>query len=143
MQARLDGAVASNAPQYELGIIRDEMNTTEYASNPRMMSRLNILKKLEPYPNLDLLDISTLYAANRISQINFELKYNFTNFIAQFEDENGNIVDFASLLTMSKKIEIIKTKLLEYVKESISQYSSEATGTDIGQGTGKTLQVAS
>lgn len=140
-QARLDGAIESNAPQYQVNLIRDEMNITEYANNPRMMQRISILEKLEPYPNMAELDFQTLYSTNKISQINFELKYNFAIFIARFEDENGDIVDFGSLLTPSKKIEIIKAKLIDYVKEYINQYG--ATGDSTGQSAGQTLQAAS
>jgi hypothetical protein len=145
MQARLDGAVKSNAPQYEINLIREEMNVTEYSNNPRMMQRMKILEKLEPYPNYAEADISKLYFQNKISQINFELKYNFSIFIAQFEDENGDIIDFGSLLTPSKKIQIIKSKLLEYVNEYIKQYgvdletAGEGAGDSSGQGAGSSL----
>jgi hypothetical protein len=137
IQARLDGAFKSNAPQYELGLIRDEMNTTEYANNPRMLQRLKILQRLEPYPNLSTLDCETLLIQNKILQNSFELKYNFVNFIAQFEDENGDIVDFGSLLPFSSKIDIIKTKILEYATKESAKLPSPA---DRGQGAGKALQ---
>jgi len=139
-QARLDGAIESNAPQYQVNLIRDEMNVTEYANNPRMMQRIKILEKLEPYANMSELDFQALYSANKISQINFELKYNFAIFIARFEDENGDIVDFGSLKSPAQKIQIIKTKLIEYVKEYINQYGS--TGDSSGDGTGQALSVA-
>lgn len=149
MQARLDGAVKSNAPQYEINLIREEMNITEYSNNPRMMQRMKLLEKLEPYANYDTVDLSKLYQLNKISQINFELKYNFSIFIAQFEDENGDVVDFGSLLTPSKKIEIIKNKLLDYVNKYIEQYGpdtetvSESAGDSSGEGVSSTLPAAS
>lgn len=141
IQARLDGAIESNAPQYEINLIRDEMNITEYSNNPRMMQRIKILEKLEPYANMSELDFQTLYSQNKISQINFELKYNFAIFIAQFEDDNGDITDFGSLKSPADKIAIIKTKLIEYVKQYITEYG--ATGDSAGPGTGKTLPLAS
>jgi hypothetical protein len=149
MQARLDGAVESNAPQYEINLIREEMNITEYSNNPRMMQRIKLLEKLEPYANYDTVDLSKLYQLNKISQINFELKYNFSIFIAQFEDENGDIIDFGSLLTPAKKIQIIKSKLLEYVNEYIEQYgvdletAGESAGDSSGEGAGSALPPAS
>lgn len=149
MQARLDGAVKSNAPQYELNLIREEMNVTEYSNNPRMMQRIKLLEKLEPYPNYDTADLTNLYQLGKISQINFELKFNFSIFIAQFEDENGDIIDFGSLLTPAKKIEIIKSKLLEYVNKYIEQYgvdpetAGESASDSAGESAGSALPVAS
>lgn len=149
MQARLDGAVESSAPQYEINLIREEMNITEYSNNPRMMQRIKLLEKLEPYANYDTVDLSKLYQLGKISQINFELKYNFSIFIAQFEDENGDVIDFGSLLTPSKKIQIIKSKLLEYVNEYIEQYgvdletAGESAGDSSGEGAGSALPPTS
>jgi len=149
MQARLDGAIESNAPQYEINLIREEMNITEYSNNPRMMQRIKLLEKLEPYPNFAETDFLTLYTSGKISQINFELKYNFSIFIAQFEDENGDIIDFGSLLSPSEKIKIIKSKLLDYVNEYIEQYgvdpetAGESSGDSSGEGAGSALPVAS
>lgn len=141
IQARLDGAIESNAPQYEINLIRNEMNITEYSNNPRMMERIKILEKLEPYPNMAELDFQTLYSQNKISQINFEMKYNFVIFIARFEDENGDITDFGSLLSPAKKIAVIKAKLIQYVNEYIKEYG--AAGDNTGASPGQTLSVAS
>jgi hypothetical protein len=51
---------------------------------------------------------------------NFALKLDFPNYLAKFERELMNVVEFGSLIDFSIKIERIRAKLLSYVKERIA-----------------------
>lgn len=121
LETRLTNAITNGAPQYEVNAIRGSINDTEWRSNPRMLTRLDILSKLEPLANLTTSDILNLLSQNKISQTYFDLKYNFAMFVSRFEDENGDIVDFGINLQPAKKIEVIFNQLLKYANEYTNQ----------------------
>jgi hypothetical protein len=89
--------------------LRKAIISTKYKNNPDELARQSILLDVEPYPDLTWLQMITAQL-NLADPESFVIKVNFTTFIARFERENGNIVDFGSLIPYKTKIEtIIKT----------------------------------
>lgn len=126
LENRRKSAIENGAPQYEVELIKDSILETEWRSNPRMLQRLKILKRLEPFANMTNDQVDALLEQNKISLEYFVLKYNFALFVSKFEDENGDIVDFGEALDLSKKIETISNQLLSYAKTSIEISKPEA-----------------
>jgi len=132
IQDSIDKAVTAGAPQYHIGELYSEYAHTKFKANPRMQERMSILKRLEPFPYFSNEDALTYLSGNEIL---FYLKYNFVTLVAKFEDENGDIVDFGSLLPVKTKIDTIQQTLIQYVKDEISQFGG-ITLRQSGQQTG-------
>lgn len=121
LYAKYKSAKDSGATETELDAIMQQILEVEYRNNPTVLQRMLILKQLEPYPHKTLNEVIQLYNADLLN-VNFvKLKINFSEFIARFERENIDIVEFGKALPIRKKIEIIKDKLLEYVKQNDEQ----------------------
>ena len=75
-----------------------------------------ILIDVEPYPDLSWQQMQAAQL-NIVDEQNFVLKLNFTTFVSRFEQENGNMVTFGSLIDYKTKIETIKKTLLSYGKD--------------------------
>lgn len=111
-------AKENNLSMSELDMILKQIISTEYKNNPLEYKRMLILMDLEPYRHLSLEEIRSLKQDGLITNVeDLQIKINFANFIARFERENTNVVDFGSLLKYDKKIDKIKSKLIEYGKE--------------------------
>lgn len=106
----------SGAPVYMIAQKRETVDKICTKGNDLYASRLNILKQLEPWPDLSLAECK----ANGLDLANFQefvLKSGLSGFIMRFERENGSIVDFGRKIDYNTKITRIKAKLLEYAKE--------------------------
>lgn len=113
------GAKDAGLPTYEIARIRETYSRTNLKSNEVEYQRAFVLSQLEPYVDRSLDELNRL-GIKDMDPTGFMLKLNFPNFVARFERENINVVEFGSLLTFDKKIAIIQTKLLDYAKESIT-----------------------
>lgn len=109
-------AKKAGLPYYEISRIRETYSKTKFKDEPGEYQRSYILSQLEPYPDQSLAELRN-YSVDQQDQLNFYLKLDFANFIAKFEREQMNIVEFGSLIPFKDKISIIQTKLLEYVRE--------------------------
>ncbi|GGG97394.1 hypothetical protein [Pedobacter zeae] len=121
LQEKLTNAIDNGASQYEISLIKEEIYQNEYRNNPEQMQRIEILKRLEPYCDLSFDQVLSLKDKTSVSEIDLFIKFNFAYFVCKFEDENGSITDFGSLLPMSKRIEVIKNQLYEYAKSEFKQ----------------------
>lgn len=121
LYSKYKSAKDAGATESELDAITQQILEVEYRNNPLVLQRMLILKQLEPYPHKTLDEVMTLYNASLLNEKFVKLKINFSELIARFERENINIVEFGSQLPMSKKIQIIKDKLLDYVKQNDEQ----------------------
>ncbi len=86
---------------------------TRFKNNPEKLARMRIFCDIEPYQTWSIEDLiaSEIYTCD---EQNFIIKSNFSTFVSRFELENGNIVNFGSLIPYSQKISIIKQKFIEY-----------------------------
>lgn len=117
-------AKKTGMPLYLLKQIRDQINQTRYKNNPDLYQRNFILEMLEPYPDYTINELKNL-GIDVSDPENFVLKLNFNNFIARFETENANVIEFGKLISFDEKINIIKSKLLSYVSRSKTQSGVE------------------
>lgn len=116
LYSKYNSAKQSGATETELDAIMEQILEVEYRNNPLVLQRMLILKQLEPYPHKTLNEMMQLYNAGLLNVNFIKLKINFSELVQRFERENINIVEFGSSLPLSKKIQIIKDKLLEYVE---------------------------
>lgn len=113
LQLQLKGAKDSGLPTYEVARIRETYSRTSLKSNELEYQRAYILSQLEPYVDRNLTELMTL-GVKEIDPEGYILKLNFTNFIARFERENLNVVEFGSLLAFDVKINAIAEILRGY-----------------------------
>jgi len=118
----------SGLPRYEIARIRETYSRTTLKNNEIEYQRAFILSQLEPYVDSGLNELVSL-GVKDLDPEGFILKLNFPNFIARFERENINVVEFGSAIAFDKKIYIIQQKLLDYVKESIPSPPANSGGT--------------
>lgn len=133
LYAKYKQAKDNGALQSELDAISQQILEVEYRNNPLSLQRMAILKQIEPYPNNTISEVIALYNKGLLEEEKVRLKINFSSYIDRFERENINIIEFASGLTLSKKIEIITNKLLDYVKrENVTKPAEQQDATGAG-----------
>lgn len=125
---------AAGLPSFILLSKRNQIEELQSKNNPSEKERLNILKYLEPYPDMTPFECKNL-GINEMDKIGFGIKVNFVTFIHKFELEYGNIVEWGSALTLTEKIKRIKQVLNDYVKEQQKTSSAESGGTEGNTGT--------
>ena len=116
-------AKKAGLPMYEVAKIRETYSKTKFKNDPGEFQRAFILSQLEPYPDQSIAELKAL-GLNEVDLEGFYLKLDFANFIARFEREQMNVVEFGSLLSFDQKISIIKSKLLQYVSDLSKKASS-------------------
>jgi hypothetical protein len=116
LMQQLIKAKEAGMPSFELGRIRESYIKTKFKNNTNQYQRAMILSQLEPFADSSLKELKDMGIDEKYPK-EFALKLDFTNFVAKFEREQMNIVDFGSLIPFKEKINIISQKLLSYVKE--------------------------
>lgn len=116
-------AKKSGVSDSELDRIYDQILETEYRNNPEMLQRMQILKQLEPYRHMTKQEVAEIEKGNpgSIDKTEFKIKLNFSNFIARFERENTNILQFGKAATFETKINTINEQLKKYANEQQSE----------------------
>lgn len=109
-------AKTAGASDTELDIITDNRITIEYRDNHSKLDRIKLLIDLEPYQNRTTKELTELLrsAPQVVNEDLFIIKLNFSNFIARFEAENGDILEFGKLLKYDEKLQIINNQLKTY-----------------------------
>ena len=117
LRNRYKTAKDSGASEAELDAMRDQLIETEYRHNPTQLQRMLILAQIEPFDHYSRTELISLLDKGIISQEDFVVKLNFSNFVNRFERENGNILDFGQNLEYYAKVKIITDKFKEYAEE--------------------------
>lgn len=120
LNEKLKVAKENGASVFEIDMIKQEIYENEYRNNPEQLSRIEILKRLEPFYGVSDSQLQTLNNISPLNSLDLIVKFKFAYFISKFEDENGSITDFGILLPMSRRIEIIKQTLLNYAKSELT-----------------------
>lgn len=112
-------AKRTGATETELEEITETRLGVEFRDNKNKLDRIQILRDLEPYPHKNIKELTELirYYPEGINLNQFVIKLNFSNFIARFESENTNILEFGSNIQYSEKLKIIKKQLNNYADE--------------------------
>lgn len=111
---KLKIAKDSGASISELDAIRQQITEVEYKNNPIQYSRMQLLKQLEPYQDIDIAQLSNMLAKGLVDKNKFIIKLNFEDFVMRFERENMDILEFGKQLPLAKKIEVITKKFIDY-----------------------------
>lgn len=117
---------SAGLPNYEISIIRETYSKTKYRDDPMQFQRTSILAQLEPYVDFSPSELRAM-GIDVVDLENFYLKLEFANFIARFEREYTNIVDFGSAIPFKNKIDIIHQKLLSYVRDKNLKQPADST----------------
>jgi len=111
-----DNAKKSGMSESILGNLWNMYVETKWKENPVEVTRLKILKQIEPVPFKTYLEAQQLRNDGVISNDDLIVKGNFTNLVARFEREQAPIVYFGSELEMDKRVNRIKEIIYSYIK---------------------------
>jgi hypothetical protein len=112
----------AGAHDSELDSLQDQIMETEHRNNPTALQRAKIMSELEPFRHMTRTEVlNRAQDSNLFDPVQVAIKVNFSNFIARFERENTNIIEFGSLLSYDKKVSKIKLTLEDYVRERQNQ----------------------
>lgn len=96
------------------------MLETMYRHNPMVLQRMIVLKDIEPFRHRSLTEVGEMLEKGLIKPEEYMLKADFMGFVAKFERENDNILEFGSAIPYSEKITNIQQTLLDYAKRAVS-----------------------
>lgn len=103
-----------NMSESLLNFVYEEYLQAKYRNNRSKLIEAMTMFKLDPWPHLNMLDISKLVETGLLNQTDLKLKANLSNALNRFKTEN-DIVIFGEFLPEEKRIERIKSKLISYV----------------------------
>ncbi|GAB2582406.1 hypothetical protein [Spirosoma areae] len=112
--ADYDAARKANLPMYQLAIRRERIDKLLAGANEAKMTRLDMLAQLEPYPDLPL-------ALVPVGSDAWELKANFSQYIARFETENMGLDLFGKGKPLPTRLSNITQILYQYVNDGKSR----------------------
>lgn len=115
LQKEYEQAKKNGEPDEEIDSIYRQILVTKYKGNNDRIERAWILYNLNPEPHKTVSECSQLVGLGAMDNIDFVIKSRFNNFIARFEREQTNVLDFGRELDFDVKIEKIKDILISYV----------------------------
>jgi len=107
-------AKQSGEPDEEIDQIYRQILVTKYKGNDDRIERAWILYNLNPEPHKTVDQSRTLVNDGAMSQTDFVIKSRFNNFVARFEREQTNVLDFGRELQFDDKINRINEILISY-----------------------------
>lgn len=107
-------------PNYMVAQKRDMLIGVASKNNTYQQQRLKVLQLLEPWTELSLAECVAVGFKDLYPE-KFLLKSDFAKFVSKFEMENGDVVEWGSLLSFPVKIDRINQILNEYVSTEVSQ----------------------
>jgi len=118
LRAQYKAAKESGSSESELDALHKKIIATEYRNDPEQLKRMMLFSDLEPYRHLTREEVKELFKDGLISEEEYLIKLGFSNLVNRFERENMDIVEFASSVPYSQKINTINQKLKEYVSKN-------------------------
>ena len=107
-------AKENGEPDEEIDQIYRQILVTKYKGNDDRIERAWILYNLNPEPHKTVDQSRTLVNDGAMSQTDFVIKSRFNNFVARFEREQTNVLDFGRELQFDDKINRINEILISY-----------------------------
>jgi hypothetical protein len=117
LQARYEKAKTIGLPEAEVSAIYDQLVTTKYKDNPDSISRMEMLKYLDPAPFANFQEVEDMKAAGVMTEEEYIIKRRFMKFIERFELEQANVINFGKNLSLSERIKLIFNILKKYSNE--------------------------
>ena len=115
LMTEYEKAKKNGEPDEEIDQIYRQILVTKYKGNDDRIERAWILYNLNPEPHKTVAECSTLVGLGAMDQTDFVIKSRFNNFIARFEREQTNVLDFGRDLDFDVKIERIREILESYI----------------------------
>lgn len=115
LQSEYEKAKSSGEPDEEIDQIYRQILATKYKGNDERIERAWILYNLNPEPHKTVEQSRKLVDFGAMNQIDFVIKSRFNNFIARFEREQTNVLDFGRELDFDVKIATIYDILKTYI----------------------------
>ena len=115
LQAEYEQAKKSGEPDEEIDQIYRQILATKYKGNDERIERAWILYNLNPEPHKTVDQCRQLLSDGAIDKTDFVIKSRFNTFIARFEREQTNVLDFGRDLDFDTKISAIYDILISYV----------------------------
>lgn len=117
LQKRFDNAKKVGLPEGEIDAIYKQLVTTKYKDNPDNITRMDLLKLIDPMPYATFEEVEKLKTSGVITEEEYIIKRRFIKFIDRFEMENANLVSFGNKLPLSERIKKITNILNKYADE--------------------------
>ena len=111
-------AKKNGEPDEEIDQIYRQILVTKYKGNDDRIERAWILYNLNPEPHKTVEQATQLVTLGAMDQTDFVIKARFNNFIARFEREQTNVLDFGRELDFDVKIDRINEILKTYINNS-------------------------
>lgn len=121
----------AGVPMYILSEKRNLVESITSRNNEQTVRRVNVLKALEPWPDLSLSEVKAA-GLNIMMPVSYLVKADFSRLIGKFEQEYGSIVDFGSAISFSSKIEKINQILIQYVERERQQVAGDGNKESVG-----------
>ena len=118
LMAEYEQAKKNGEPDEEIDQIYRQILVTKYKGNDDRIERAWILYNLNPEPHKTVAECTQLVTLGAMDQNDFVIKSRFNNFIAKFEREQSNVLDFGRDLDFDKKIDAINDILKTYINNS-------------------------
>jgi len=115
LQSEYEKAKSSGEPDEEIDQIYRQILATKYKGNDERIERAWILYNLNPEPHKTVEQSRKLVDFSAMDQTDFVIKSRFNNFIARFEREQTNVLDFGRELDFDVKIATIYDILKTYI----------------------------
>ena len=125
---RYKQAKEAGAHESELDSLQDQIMESDHSNNPFALKRAKILSQLEPYRHMTRSEVLDSVGATPsiFDNDDTSIKINFSNFIARFERENINVVEFGVNISLEEKINRIYETLKTYVTRGKTEIRQEA-----------------
>jgi hypothetical protein len=140
LRSQYDIAKKMGASEAELDYLQDRLIEVENKNNQPQLERMVILKNLEPMRHYSRTEVLVLSEKGLIDDEELMIKLKFNDYIARFERENINVIEFGYKLPFSERVNKINEILKQYANESISKKRETISqqpngGTNDGKGT--------
>lgn len=117
LQKRFENAKKVGLPEGEIDAIYKQLITTKYKDNPDNITRMDLLKLVDPMPYATFEEVEKLKTAGVVTEEEYIIKRRFIKFIDRFEMENANLVLFGKDLPLADRIKKITLILNKYTNE--------------------------
>ncbi|MDB0602159.1 hypothetical protein PL373_13575 [Tenacibaculum maritimum] len=131
LQEKYENAKKIGLPIEEVDMIYEQLIATKYKGNPSKITKLELIKLLDPLPHESVPEALEKMNLGLITEQEFFLKGRLISFLNRFEIENTPLVEFGKDLELHKRLQKIKEILNkysdEYIKTKQTGDSSKAT----------------
>lgn len=118
LMVEYEQAKKNGEPDEEIDQIYRQILVTKYKGNDDRIERAWILYNLNPEPHKTVEQSTQLVTLGAMDNDDFVIKARFNNFIARFEREQTNVLDFGRELPFDVKIDRINEILRTYINNS-------------------------